>query len=82
MARFRVKAALKRALTASAFIQYSSDLRKLAENIRIRFNPAEGNDFYIVYNDVINTTLGDQSPHMPRMSGRTILIKYNYTFVR
>ena len=82
VARFRVKAALTRALTASAFMQYSSDLRKLSANIRIRFNPAEGNDFYIVYNEVINTTLGDQFPRMPRMSERTILIKYNYTFVR
>ena len=79
--RLRIKSAINRVLTANAFLQYTSDLQKLSVNIRLRYNPKQGNDLYIVYNEGINTILGEQIPLLPRMSNRTILIKYNYTFV-
>lgn len=68
-------------MTVSAFLQYSSDLRQLSMNIRLRYNPAEGTDLYIVYNEGINTIIGEYIPPLPRRTNRTILIKYNYTFV-
>lgn len=80
--RFRIRSALNPALSASAFIQYSSDLRQLSTNIRVRYNPAEGVDLHLVYNEGINTTLGNNILPLPRTRSRTILIKYNYTFIR
>ena len=81
VARLRIKSAINRVLTASTFLQYSSDLRQISVNIRLRYNPTEGNDFYIVYNKGINTSLDDQIPPLTRRSNTTILIKYNCTFV-
>ena len=58
VARFRVKSAFNRKLSASAFIQYNSDLKQLLTNIRLPYNPSEGVDLYVVYSEGINTSLG------------------------
>jgi hypothetical protein len=67
-------------LTVSAFIQYNSDEHNIISNFRLRYNPREGNDFYIVYNEGTNTDLDREIPSYPRMSDRTLLLKYTYTF--
>jgi hypothetical protein len=67
-------------LSASAFIQYNSDEHNIISNFRLRYNPREGNDFYIVYNEGTNTNLDREIPTLPRMSDRTLLLKYTYTF--
>jgi hypothetical protein len=79
--RFRIRSALNKSLSANAFIQYSSDLNQLSSNFRFRFNPSEGVDLYIVYNEGINTSLNREFPPLPRSLGRSILIKFNYTFI-
>lgn len=65
----------------SSFIQYNSDADIIIGNLRLRYNPREGNDLYIVYNERLNS---DRSiltgPNLPLSSNRAILIKYNYTF--
>ena len=66
--------------SAAAFIQYSSEADTLTSNIRIRYNPREGNDFYLVYNDGLNTDRLRERPPLPRSVGRTLLLKYTYTF--
>jgi hypothetical protein len=68
-------------LSASAFVQYNSDEHNVISNFRLRYNPREGNDFYIVYNEGTNTDLDREIPTLPRMSDRTLLLKYTYTFV-
>jgi len=68
-------------LSASAFIQYSSAEDIVVSNFRLRYNPREGNDFYIVYNEGTNADLNREIPVLPRMSHRTLLLKYTYTFV-
>ena len=67
-------------LSVSAFIQYNSDEHNIISNFRLRYNPREGNDFYIVYNEGTNTDLDREIPNYPRMSERTLLLKYTYTF--
>jgi len=67
-------------LSVSAFIQYNSDEDNVISNFRLRYNPREGNDFYIVYNEGTNTDLDREIPTLPRMSDRTLLLKYTYTF--
>lgn len=65
----------------SAFVQYNSAIDAVISNFRLRYNPKEGNDFYIVYNEGYNTDRYRELPVYPITSERTILIKYTYTFI-
>ena len=67
-------------LSLNAYIQYNSLAGALVDNIRFRYNPREGNDLYIVYNDDLNTDLYREIPTLPRSNSRTFVIKYTYTF--
>jgi len=68
-------------LSLSAFVQYNSAEDVIISNFRFRYNPREGNDLYIVYNEGTNTSLDDTDIiKVPRMSDRTIVLKYTYTF--
>ena len=64
----------------AALLQYTSDRKNFLGNIRFRYNPTEGNDLYIVFNDDLNTDRFRESPFLPRSNARSILIKYSYTF--
>ena len=78
--RLHILAMLSTKFSAAAFIQYSSDAKAVTANIRIRYNPREGSDLYIVYNDGLNTSRLSETPALPRSMGRTLLVKYTYTF--
>lgn len=78
--RLRVLAMLSTKFSAAAFIQYNSAADAVVANIRIRFNPREGNDLYIVYNEELNTNRYREIPTLPYSSSRTIMLKYTYTF--
>lgn len=64
----------------SSFIQYNTAVNKAFANVRFRYNPCEGNDFYIVYDEGLNTRVTRELPTLPFSSGRTLLLKYTYTF--
>lgn len=64
----------------SAYIQYNTAIDKVVTNIRFRYNPREGNDFYIVYDEGMNSNLSRETPRLPFSTGRTLLLKYTYTF--
>jgi hypothetical protein len=80
IARLRLLAMLSIKFSATAFIQYNSASNTVITNIRIRYNPREGNDFYFVYNEGINTNRYGQIPIPPSTSNRAVMIKYSYTF--
>jgi hypothetical protein len=65
----------------SAFVQYNTAIKRVIGNIRFRYNPRDGNDFYIVYDEGINANRTRLSPTLPFSTGRTILLKYTYTFI-
>jgi hypothetical protein len=77
----RLLATLSTKFSASAFIQYDSALDQVTANVRLRFNPREGNDLYLVFNEGLNTNRGREIPYRPYYSGRAVMIKYSYTFV-
>jgi hypothetical protein len=64
----------------SAYVQYNTSVNQVIANIRFRYNPREGNDFYIVYDETQNTNLHREFPVLPNCYGRTLLLKYTYTF--
>jgi hypothetical protein len=67
-------------LSISSFIQYNNAEHFGGANIRFRYNPREGVDFYIVYNEGRNTSLNREMPHLPSLNDRTLQAKFTYTF--
>ena len=72
---------ISNALSATLFVQYNSDNEEAVTNFRIRYNPREGNDLYIVFNDIMNTDRHNVFPELPFSSSRALILKYTYTFV-
>ena len=66
--------------SVTAFVQYNSAADKAIANIRFRYNPREGNDLYLVYDEGLNTNRYREDPVLPVTGNRTVMLKYNYTF--
>ncbi|MSR19814.1 MAG: hypothetical protein EXR91_02390 [Gemmatimonadetes bacterium] len=79
VARVRAQVMLSTATSAVGFVQYSSTDNAVIANLRIRYNPREGNDFYIVWNEDLVTDRMSFSPARPLSTARTILVKYSHT---
>jgi hypothetical protein len=67
-------------LSLSAFVQYNSAINKVLSNIRFRYNPKEGTDLFVVFNEGRNTWLDREVPKLPVYDARNITIKFTYTF--
>jgi hypothetical protein len=80
IARLKILATFTTKLSLSAFIQYSGADDVVVANVRFRYNPREGNDFYIVYNHGLNTDRYRDLPYRPSTDNRSIMIKYTHTF--
>jgi hypothetical protein len=80
IARFRTELTFNTRLTFSSFIQYSSGFDLGVLNFRLRYIPRDGNNFYIVLNETINTNNDREIPHLPFSENRALMVKYDYTF--
>lgn len=83
LARFRVRAAANAKVSTVAFIQYNSVADLVGINVRFRYNFKEGNDLWIVYDEGLNTerdSLDVGTPRLPLSNGRSVRIKYTYTW--
>lgn len=81
IARFRLKTALNTKLSLNSFIQYNSEVKKTSINARFRYNIAEGDDLWIVYDNIINTHRQQTDlPRLPASSYQALLIKFTYSF--
>ena len=80
--RLKVGLTFNRSFSVASFVQYSSDANFALGNFRFRYNPKEGNDFYLVYNEGIHTDRFEKTPLAPRLAGRTLLLKYSHTFIK
>jgi len=81
LARLRTEFTFSTKLSLMIFFQYTSHEKFGINNIRFRYNPREGNDLYLVYNEFYNTHLKREIPHLPFTDTRSILLKYTYTFL-
>lgn len=63
-------------LSAAAFAQYNSAYDAVIANARLRYNPREGIDLYLVYNEVFNRS----REVVPLGDSRALFLKYTYTF--
>lgn len=71
---------LDKHFSAQTFVQFNNTRDVILANVRLRYNFAEGNDLWLVYNDGLNTNRGRFEPELPISDTRTILLKYTYTF--
>lgn len=62
------------------FSQYDDLNKKVQGNLRIRYNPREGTDLYIVLNRGMNTNRNRLEPHLPEVDQQAITIKFLKTF--
>ncbi len=81
LARIKLEYLMNTKFSASAFLQYNSLDEIFVPNARIRYNPKEGNDLYIVFNDLLNSNRQRELPHLPVSDSRVVVVKYTYTFV-
>jgi hypothetical protein len=80
LGQVRVLATLSVKFSASALVQYNGADDNASANIRFRYNPREGTDIYLVYNEGLNTDRMGKVPYPPLSSGRALYLKFNYTF--
>ncbi len=76
--RLSILAMMSTKLSASAFLQYNSAVNAIVASFRLRYNPREGTDFYLVYNEGLHTDRYRAFPTLPVSTGRNILLKYSY----
>ena len=68
-------------LSATVLVQYVNTEDDLITNFRLRYNPREGNDFYLVYNDFRGIDTRNSVPAKPSFFNKTIMVKYTHTFI-
>jgi len=68
-------------ISATVFVQYVTTQNELVSNFRLRYNPREGNDFYLVLNDYRSMGKKEVVPILPAYFDRTIMVKYTHTFI-
>ncbi|MGW8315038.1 MAG: DUF5916 domain-containing protein [Bacteroidales bacterium] len=68
-------------LSASLFVQYVNTEDDLIANFRLRYNPREGNDFYVVFNDYRGLLKNGTEPPRPSYYNETVMVKYVHTFI-
>jgi len=49
----------------------------LISNVRVRFNPREGKNLYVVYNHGLHPDRHRLQPFLPMTGSRSLLIKYS-----
>jgi len=80
LVQLRLLATLGTKFSILTFVQYDGAEDLVIGNVRFRYNPREGNDLYLVYNEILNTDRSGKVPYPPRSGSRAILLKYSYTF--
>jgi hypothetical protein len=80
VARLRTELTFTTSTSASTFVQYNSADDVVVLNFRFRYNPTEGTDLYIVWNESLNSDRYAISPVAPLSQTRTLLVKYARTF--
>lgn len=81
IARLRLKTALNTKLSLSSFVQYNSEIENTSINARFRYNIAEGDDLWLVYDNVLNTNRNQTAvPRLPVSRYQVLLVKFSYSF--
>lgn len=80
LGNLRVQVTLNTKIALTAFMQYNSAADAVITNFRLRYNPREGVDLFLVFNDDLNSDRGRLDPVLPVSNSRTLLVKFTHTF--
>tara|TARA_R110002124_G_scaffold185196_1_gene352659 strand:- start:3654 stop:5855 length:2202 start_codon:yes stop_codon:yes gene_type:complete len=80
LARIRMNLAFNVKWSVSTFAQLNTLSEISTVNFRLRFNPVDGNDLFLVYNEILNNNRNSFSPSVPLSESRAIMLKYVHTF--
>jgi len=78
--KLKVTYMLNTKISMSSFVQYNQIDNIFITNFRLRFNPRDGNDFYLVLNDMRNSDKTVSGDKLPPFISQTVLLKYTHTF--
>ncbi len=67
-------------LSVKLLTQYDNLSNSVGSNLRLRYNPREGTDLYIVYNSGMNTQLSRLDPRLPLIDNQAVVVKFSKTF--
>ena len=82
LTQMRFKYAFNKKASVSSFVQYSNVDELIGGNFRFRYNFSEGRDFWLVFNEQINTVRTQPGmPDLPFSQNTTLLVKYTHTFI-
>lgn len=79
VARLRALLMLNSSTAITGLVQYNTASDAMVINLRLRYNPREGNDFYLVYNHGLNTDRLGYSPTRELTDNQALLLKYSHT---
>lgn len=80
LSRLKLTYMLNTKITASSYIQFNENDNLVVTNFRLRYNPSDGNDFYLVFNDLRFMKNKTETIKPPAYLNRTLLLKYTHTF--
>lgn len=69
-------------VSINSFVQYNTAEKLVNGNVRFRYNIREGNDFWLVFNQNMNTDRMREELALPVIESRTVLLKYTHTFIQ
>ncbi|HYK44292.1 MAG TPA: DUF5916 domain-containing protein [Parafilimonas sp.] len=67
-------------ISVKLFSQLDDLSNQVTSNLRFRYNPEEGTDLYIVFNQGLNTDRTRLDPHLPVVDAQALTIKFIKTF--
>ncbi len=77
--RFSLSLALNVKWTITSFTQYNSTLDLWTVNNKLRYNPRDGVDLYLVYNGNYNADTKRVDPTLPATQSSLFVVKYSHT---
>lgn len=77
---FKLTLTLSTKTSLKTFLQYDNLSNNLFYNVRFRYNPRQGNDLYLIFNQGINTFRRRLEPHLPLIDRHVAGFKYVHTF--
>jgi hypothetical protein len=80
ISRLRISSSLNVKWMLAAFIQHNSLTNRSILNFRLRFNPKDGNDLYLVYNETLNNQNDPKNYENLVSENRAVIVKYVHTF--
>jgi hypothetical protein len=78
--RFDASYFLSSEISVKLLTQYDDLNNQLSSNLRFRYNPREGTDLYIVFNQGLNSNRYRMEPTMPVLNNQAVTVKFVKTF--